>query len=153
GPGRPRNETWRTEPVPCPPVWLTQSWPTSRIDGSERWLRLRRARQSSTALQLDEMLSALSGPAGSLSPAPSAGMWPSAREGASRRWPAGTPLLPATPSAPATLAMHCALTPTFSGRPATEDFLAPGQDMDSLLGRIGKQAGGLSCAGCLPYLS
>jgi len=49
--------------------------------------------------------------------------------------------------------MNCALTPTFSGRPATEDFLAPGQDMYSLLGRIGKQAGGLSCAGRLPYLS
>jgi len=54
---------------------------------------------------------------------------------------------------PATLAMNCALTPTFSGRPATEVFLAPDQDMYSLLGRIGKQAGGLSCAGRLPYLS
>ncbi len=64
GPGRPRNETGRTEPVPCPPVWLTHSWPTSRIDGSERWLRLRRARQSSTALHLDEMLFALSGASG-----------------------------------------------------------------------------------------
>jgi hypothetical protein len=64
GPGRPRNETWRTEPVPCPPVWLTQTWPTSRIDGSERWRRLRRARQSSTALQWDELLSALRGASG-----------------------------------------------------------------------------------------